>query len=72
MARKRKRNTTPRYGIFRGINYAVPVYDLDGNVASYETREQAQAALPALQDDENRMAVRWGYPAATLTIHVIF
>ena len=71
MARKSNRSTAPRYGIFRGTTYAVPVYDLDGNMARFDTLDAAKAALPELQADENRMAARWGYPAAKLIVQGI-
>ena len=61
-------STTPKYGIFRGETYAVPQYDDNGNFARYDTLNAAQAALPALQDQEARFARRWGYTAPTFVI----
>ena len=69
MARKTsKTQAAPKYGIFRGEAYAVPLYDLDGNFARFDTIDAAMEALPALVADEERMAARWGFTPAKLIV----
>ena len=69
MARKTSTtSTTPKYGIFRGETYAVPMCDDSGAPVRFDTLDAAQAALPAMQAEENRFAARWGYTAPTFVI----
>lgn len=61
-------NSAPKYGIFRGNTYAVPVCDYSGTPVYFDTLDDARAALPAMQSEEDRFAARWGYTAPTFLI----
>ena len=65
MARKNSK-TTPQlnYGIYRD---GCQVFD-GTEPARYETIEQAQAALPRLQAQENVIAPVWGFRPSTLEV----
>lgn len=64
----RKTLRTPAYVIQRGEVHPAPLYDLDGNLARFDTIADAQSALPKLVAEEEMLSERWGYRPSKLTI----